>query len=115
LCDLSRPESMRRFAERFTGETQRLDVLVNNAGVLTQEREVSADGIEVTLATNVIGPFLLSQHLIPVLERSAPSRIVNVSSGGMYAQKLRSTICRASRATSTGRRCTRGPSALSWF
>ena len=89
LCDLSRPESVRRFAERFTGETQRLDVLVNNAGVLTQEREVSADGIEITLATNVIGPFLLTQLLIPVLERSAPSRIVNVSSGGMYAQKLR--------------------------
>ena len=89
LCDLSRPESVRRFAERFTGEAQRLDVLVNNAGVLTQGRELSADGIELTLATNVIGPFLLTQLLIPVLERSAPSRIVNVSSGGMYAQKLR--------------------------
>jgi len=89
LCDLSRQESVRLFAERFTGETQRLDVLVNNAGVLTQEREVSADGIEITLATNVIGPFLLTQLLIPVLERSPPSRIVNVSSGGMYAQKLR--------------------------
>jgi len=88
-CDLSRPESVRRFAERFTGETQRLDVLVNNAGVLTQGRAVSAEGIELTLATNVIGPFLLTELLIPVLERSAPSRIVNVSSGGMYAQKLR--------------------------
>ena len=64
LCDLSRPESVRRFAERFTGEAQRLDVLVNNAGVLTQGRELSADGIELTLATNVIGPFLLTQLLI---------------------------------------------------
>jgi len=63
-------------------------VLVNNAGVLTQERELSADGIELTLATNVIGPFLLTELLIPALERSAPSRIVNVSSGGMYTQKL---------------------------
>jgi dehydrogenase/reductase SDR family member 12 len=89
LCDLSRPESVRRFAERFTGEAQRLDVLVNNAGVLTQGRELSADGIELTLATNVIGPFLLTQLLVGLLERSAPSRIVNVSSGGMYAQKLR--------------------------
>jgi NAD(P)-dependent dehydrogenase (short-subunit alcohol dehydrogenase family) len=66
-----------------------LDVLINNAGVLTQERELSADGIELTLATNVIGPFLLTQLLNGVLERSAPSRIVNVSSGGMYTQKLR--------------------------
>jgi NAD(P)-dependent dehydrogenase (short-subunit alcohol dehydrogenase family) len=89
LCDLSRPESVRRFAERFAGNAQRLDVLVNNAGILTQARELSADGIELTLATNVIGPFLLTQLLVGLLERSAPSRIVNVSSGGMYAQKLR--------------------------
>jgi dehydrogenase/reductase SDR family member 12 len=89
LCDLSRLESVRQFARRFTAEAPRLDVLVNNAGVLTQERELSADGIELTLATNVIVPFLLTQLLIPMLERSAPSRIVNVSSGGMYSQKLR--------------------------
>jgi NAD(P)-dependent dehydrogenase (short-subunit alcohol dehydrogenase family) len=88
LCDLSRLESVRQFAERFAAEAPRLDVLVNNAGVLTQERERSADGIELTLATNLIGPFLLTQLLIPILERSAPSRIVNVSSGGMYTQKL---------------------------
>ncbi|MBV9193355.1 MAG: SDR family NAD(P)-dependent oxidoreductase [Solirubrobacterales bacterium] len=89
VCDLSRLESVRQFAERFAAEAPRLDVLVNNAGVLTQERELSADGIELTLATNVIRPFLLTQLLLGVLERSAPSRIVNVSSGGMYAQKLR--------------------------
>ncbi len=89
LCDLSRLDSVRQFAERFTAEAPRLDVLVNNAGVLTKERELSADGIELTLATNVTGPFLLTQLLIPALEHSAPSRIVNVSSGGMYTQKLR--------------------------
>jgi NAD(P)-dependent dehydrogenase (short-subunit alcohol dehydrogenase family) len=89
VCDLSHLDSVRRFARRFIDDSQRLDVLVNNAGVLTQERELSADGIELTLATNVIGPFLLTQLLIAVLERSAPSRIVNVSSGGMYTQRLR--------------------------
>jgi len=89
VCDLSRLESVRQFAERFAAKAARLDVLVNNAGVLTQERQLSADGIELTLATNVIGPFLLTQLLVGVLERSAPSRIVNVSSGGMYTQKLR--------------------------
>jgi dehydrogenase/reductase SDR family member 12 len=45
-CNLSRCEAVRGFAERFTGEAQRLDVLVNNAGVLTQRRELSADGME---------------------------------------------------------------------
>lgn len=89
VCDLSQLASVRRFAERFSAEAPRLDVLVNNAGVLTQKRELSADGIELTLATNVVGPFLLTQLLVPVLERSVPSRIVNVSSGGMYTQKLR--------------------------
>ena len=89
LCDLSSMESVRRFAKRFAAEAPRLDVLVNNAGVLTQERELSADGIELTLATNVLGPFLLTQLLISTLQRSTPSRIVNVSSGGMYTQKLR--------------------------
>ena len=89
VCDLSRLDSVREFGERFTAESPRLDVLVNNAGVLTQERELSADGIELTLATNVVGPFLLTQLLTAILERSAPSRIINVSSGGMYTQELR--------------------------
>jgi NAD(P)-dependent dehydrogenase (short-subunit alcohol dehydrogenase family) len=88
LCDLSSLTSVRRFAKRFAAAADRLDVLVNNAGVLTQERELSADGIELTLATNVIVPFLLTELLIPVLEHSTPARIVNVSSGGMYTQRL---------------------------
>jgi NAD(P)-dependent dehydrogenase (short-subunit alcohol dehydrogenase family) len=67
----------------------RLDVLVNNAGVMTEARAVSADGIELTLATNVVGPFLLTNLLTPLLEESGPARIINVSSGGMYTQKLR--------------------------
>src|ERR1700759_2232737 len=89
LCDLSRLETVRRFAGRFAGEAPRLDVLVNNAGVLTQEWQLSADGIELTLATNVIGPFLLTKLLVPMLQRSAHSRIINVSSGGMYTQTVR--------------------------
>ena len=89
LCDLSQLRSVREFAQTFAAESPGLDVLVNNAGVLTQERELSADGIELTLATNVIGPFLLTELLIPMLVRDAPARIVNVSSGGMYTQRIR--------------------------
>src|SRR6201995_398567 len=76
VCDLSRLESVRAFAEQFTSGASRLDVLVNNAGILTQSRELSADGIELTLATNVIGPFLLTGLLVPMLERSPHSRII---------------------------------------
>lgn len=85
-CDLSSLASVRRCAAEL-GEN-RLDVLVNNAGVLPERREVSADGIELTFATNVVGPFLLTRLLVPRLERSAPARVINVSSGGMYGQRI---------------------------
>jgi NAD(P)-dependent dehydrogenase (short-subunit alcohol dehydrogenase family) len=88
LCDLSDLESVRQFAERFGDEMGRLDVLVNNAGTLTSERTLSVDGIELTFATNVLGPFLLTNLLLPLLEQSKPARIVNVSSGGMYTQRI---------------------------
>ena len=88
LCDVSDLESVRRFAERFSDQASRLDVLVNNAGALLGERTVSPDGVELTFATNVLGPFLLTNLLTPLLEKSAPARIVNVSSGGMYTQRV---------------------------
>lgn len=56
---------------------------------MTQERALSADGIELTLATNVVGPFLLTNLMIALLEESVPARIINVSSGGMYTQRIR--------------------------
>jgi NAD(P)-dependent dehydrogenase (short-subunit alcohol dehydrogenase family) len=88
LCDLSDLQSVRRFTELLSGETARLDVLVNNAGTLASERTLSVDGIELTFATNVLGPFLLTNLLIPLLEQSKPARIINVSSGGMYTQRI---------------------------
>jgi len=89
VCDLSELQSVPQFAARFRDEAPRLDVLVNNAGVMTEQRAVSADGIELTFATNVVGPFLLTNLLIPLLRESAPARVINVSSGGMYTQRLR--------------------------
>ena len=89
LCDLSDLDGVRKFAERFSAQAPRLDVLVNNAGALVGERRLSVDGIELTFATNVLGPFLLTNTLIPLLTKSAPARIINVSSGGMYTQRIR--------------------------
>jgi dehydrogenase/reductase SDR family protein 12 len=88
VCDLSDLADVRRFAERFREQEPRLDVLVNNAGALVGERTLSADGIELTFATNVLGPFLLTEMLTGLLRRSAPARVINVSSGGMYTQRL---------------------------
>ena len=80
VCDLSSFASIRACAEEFKKSHQRLDVLINNAGVLPQERRDSVDGVELNLAVNFLAPFLLTDLLLPILRRSAPSRIVNVSS-----------------------------------
>ena len=69
ICDLSDLGSVREFAASFRAQTPRLDVLVNNAGVLANTRTLSADGIELTFATNVVGPFLLTNLLIPLLQQ----------------------------------------------
>src|SRR5207253_1425158 len=63
-------------------EVERLDALVNNAGVAPTTRELSADGYELAFAVNYLSHFLLTVLLLPLLERSAPSRIVNVASIG---------------------------------
>jgi dehydrogenase/reductase SDR family protein 12 len=88
ICDVSDLRSVRRFAEQCEAGPGRVDVLVNNAGVLTGERSLSRDGIELTLATNVVGPFLLTKLLAPLMGQSTPGRVINVSSGGMYTQGL---------------------------
>lgn len=85
--DVSEVDSVRAFVERFPSE--RVHVLVNNAGVLPDERQETSDGIELTFATNVLGPWLLTHLLRPKLAKAAPARVVNVSSGGMYAVRFR--------------------------
>jgi dehydrogenase/reductase SDR family member 12 len=88
LCDLSDLDSVRDFVEGFYVEESRLDVLVNNAGAMLAARTLSREGVELTFATNILGPFLLTSLLVPLLQASAPARVVNVSSGGMYTQRL---------------------------
>src|SRR5215217_8977279 len=80
LTDLSSQEDIRRLADEFKDAYPRLDVLVNNAGVIRSKRVTSADGIEMTFAVNHLAYFLLTNLLLDLLKASAPSRIVNVSS-----------------------------------
>ncbi len=81
-ADLASLAETRALAERVGAEQERLDVLVNNAGIGFGEREESADGYELRLAVNYLAPFLLSRLLRPLLVSSAPARIVNVASIG---------------------------------
>jgi len=77
LADLS---SVRRGAAEILEQAPRLDVLVNNAGLVLSERRVTVDGYEATFATNHLGPFLLTNLLLDRMQASAPARIVNVAS-----------------------------------
>jgi NAD(P)-dependent dehydrogenase (short-subunit alcohol dehydrogenase family) len=79
-ADLSAQAEVRRLAREVLERFDRLDVLVNNAGAMYAQRRESVDGIELTLALNHLGYFLLTNHLLDRLESSAPARIVNVSS-----------------------------------
>jgi NAD(P)-dependent dehydrogenase (short-subunit alcohol dehydrogenase family) len=81
-ADLSSLEEVRRLAREVRDAETRLDVLVNNAGIGTGERELSRDGYELRFAVNYLAGFLLTHELLPLLEASAPARIVNVSSAG---------------------------------
>ena len=80
LADLAVQAEVRRLAEEFAGRHDGLDVLVNNAGLVQSTRTETPDGIETTLATNHLAPFLLTNLLLDGLKESAPSRIVTVSS-----------------------------------
>lgn len=77
LADLS---SVRRFADAFSSSHDRLDVLVNNAGLVQLHRTETVDGFETTFGVNHLGHFVLTQQLLDLLRASAPSRIVVVSS-----------------------------------
>ena len=78
--DTSSQRSIRDFARALRGSFDRLDVLVNNAGLAQGQRRTSVDGIELTFATNVLGYFLVTCELLDLLRASAPARIVNVAS-----------------------------------
>ena len=80
LCDFGVQDDVRRLASEVHAKHPRLHVLVNNAGSVSAARKVTADGLEQTFAVNHLGYFLLTNLLVDLLERSAPSRVVNVSS-----------------------------------
>ncbi|HEX2190899.1 MAG TPA: SDR family oxidoreductase [Longimicrobiaceae bacterium] len=88
LADLSSQGEVRRLAAELRERFGRLDVLVNNAAVYARERTLTVDGIELQLAVNHLAPFLLTNQLLDLLERSAPARVVTVSSEAHRAVPL---------------------------
>jgi NAD(P)-dependent dehydrogenase (short-subunit alcohol dehydrogenase family) len=84
--DVSKPDSIRSAAEEFSRKSDRLDTLVNNAGILLDDDKdvltTTPEILETTLRTNTLGALLVSQAFVPFLKKSDAPRIVNVSSGG---------------------------------
>ncbi|WP_185281387.1 SDR family oxidoreductase [Hymenobacter sp. NBH84] len=88
LADLSDLTQVRKAASQFKATYPRLDVLVNNAGLLPKkERETSAQGYEMGMVVNHLGPFLLTSLLLPMLQESSAARIVNVASEAYHFAK----------------------------
>ena len=88
VADMGEYDSVRRAAAKILGDHARLDVLIHNAGALTHQRVDAPDGTEATVASQVVGPFLLTCLLLERLEASAPARVITISSGGMYTAEL---------------------------
>ena len=88
VADMASISSGNDAVDRIATQEPRLDVVIDNAGALFSERTIGPDGIEATLATMVVGPFVLMAGLLPLLRRTGHARVVAVTSGGMYAQPL---------------------------
>ncbi len=84
IADLSDTTQIRRLAEELLSRYTHLDVLVNNAGTYQKTRRLTREGFEMTFAVNYLGPFLLTNLLLPLIRRSSPSRIVTVASSAHY-------------------------------
>src|SRR2546428_7996271 len=87
-ADLSLQASIRKLADEFLARHQRLDILINNAGVFVAKRTTTADGIEYTLAVNHLAPFVLTNLLIDRIKASSPSRIITTSSIAQKGAKI---------------------------
>jgi len=90
MCDFASQKSIHEFVKKFKEKYDRLDVLVNNHGVIPSKRFITEDGIESAFAINHLGYFLLTNLLLDMIKASSPARIINVCSGSYAAiRKIR--------------------------
>jgi len=88
VADMGSLGSVRAASDRVLATESRLDVVVDNAGAIFPDRREGPDGIEATMAVMVVGPFTLTGRLLPLLRRTPGARVIAVTSGGMYGQRL---------------------------
>jgi hypothetical protein len=88
VCDVSSMAAVRAFAAAYVTSGQPLHILVNNAGAMVHTRQHTAEGVERNFATNTLGTWALTELLLPALEKSAPARVITVSTGGVLSECL---------------------------
>ncbi|KOM55571.1 hypothetical protein LR48_Vigan10g146300 [Vigna angularis] len=89
ICDLSSVNEIKSFTSRFSKRNVPVHVLVNNAGILEQNRVTTPEGFELNFAVNVLGTYTMTELMVPLLEKASPdARVITVSSGGMYTSPL---------------------------
>jgi len=87
IADMSELASVRAASEELS-ELPKIDALLHNAGALLNTYEKTSDGYEKTFAAHVLGPHVMTRTLLPILQRTGDARVVTMTSGGMYAEKL---------------------------
>ncbi|XP_073284743.1 uncharacterized protein [Primulina huaijiensis] len=89
ICDISSTRDVKSFASNFSSKDKPVHILVNNAGLLENNRLVTSEGFEMNFAVNVLGTYTTTELMLPFLEKAAPdARVINVASGGMYTSPL---------------------------
>ena len=88
VADLSLVADTVAVVKRLSREGKPIDVLINNAGALLNPRQETSEGIEASFALLLLSPFILTEGLLPLLRQAQAARVINVSSGGMYATRL---------------------------
>jgi NAD(P)-dependent dehydrogenase (short-subunit alcohol dehydrogenase family) len=102
ICDLSVMKDVHALADRLLADGRPIDVLINNAGALFNPRQTTPEGFEKSFALLLLGPYILTERLQPLLAAAGDARVVNVSSGGMYSQKIRVRDLQSERGEYSG-------------
>ncbi|KAM8857476.1 dehydrogenase/reductase SDR family member 12 [Synchiropus picturatus] len=101
IVDMSSARQVWEFGQNFS-QNNSLHVLINNAGCMVNQRELTEEGLEKNFATNTLGTYILTMVLIPILKKAEDPRVVTVSSGGMLTQKLNVDDLQFEKATFDG-------------
>ena len=102
VADLGLIKEVKALATRLNSQGKAIDVLVNNAGALLNPRQTTTEGLEASFALLLLSPYVLSNDLLPLLKKSGCARIINVSSGGMYAKRISASNLESTKCEYSG-------------